>query len=482
MQFLHELDATKELTYSDVFLVPRLSSVASRMQVDVAPNDGLGLQIPVIAANMTAVAGKRMAETMARRGGLTVLPQDMSMDRVEEIVTFVKSRHPVYETPVVMRADESIQSALDLINKRSHGAVVIVDDSMKPIGVFTEKEAHRKDRFMRLRDVMITDLFTIRHGLSPEEMFHLLEDRRFPVAPIVNDEGLLVGAISRKGALRASMYKPALNSRGEFLTAVAVGINRPIAETVLRLKTMGVDIIVIDTAHGHQEKMLTAVREARSVLGAGFPIAAGNIVTAAAAKDLILAGASILKVGVGPGAMCTTRMATGVGRPQFSAVREVAELARQYKGISVWADGGIRHPRDVALALAAGAHSAFFGSWFAGTYESPADIKFDEHGRKYKENYGMASGRAVKDRNEKTKRFEAARRELFEEGISQSRMYLKPGEESAEDIVDRVVAGLRSACTYSGATNLSEFYASAIVGVQSSAGFEEGKPLYETWQ
>jgi IMP dehydrogenase len=278
------------------------------------------------------------------------------------------------------------------------------------------------------------------------------------------------------------MYKPALNSRGEFLTAVAVGINRPIAETVLRLKAIGVDIIVIDTAHGHQEKMLAAVREARSVLGAGFPIAGGNIVTAAAAKDLILAGASILKVGVGPGAMCTTRMATGVGRPQFSAVREVAELARQHKGISVWADGGIRHPRDVALAIAAGAHSAFFGSWFAGTYESPADIKFDEHGRKYKENYGMASGRAVKDRNEKTKRFEAARRELFEEGISQSRMYLKPGEESAEDIIDHVVAGLRSACTYSGATSLSEFYASAIVGVQSSAGFEEGKPLYETWQ
>ncbi len=481
MQFLHESDQVKELTYSDVFLVPRRSRVRSRMHVDTSPRDGLGMTIPVIAANMTAVSGRRMAETMARRGGLAVLPQDMSMERVEDIVRFVKSRHPVYETPVVMRADESIQHALNLIYKRSHGAVIVVDDDVKPIGIFTEKEAKGRDRFMNLRDVMTTDLFTISHGVSPEEMFHLLEDRRLPIAPIVNEHGVLVGAMSRKGALRASMYRASVNEKGELLTAVAVGINRDVGAVVKRLREIGVDIIVLDTAHGHQDRMIEAVAEARAVLGPGYPIASGNIVTAQAGKELIEAGASILKVGVGPGAMCTTRMATGVGRPQFSAVKEVADLARQYPGVSVWADGGIRDPRDVALAIAAGATSAFFGSWFAGTYESPADIKTDEHGRMYKENFGMASGRAVRNRNEKTERFEAARRELFQEGISVSRMYLKKGEESAEDVIDKVVAGLRSACTYMGASNLEEFYDLAIVGTQSDAGFAEGKPVHERW-
>lgn len=481
MQFLHESDSIKELTYSDIFLVPKRSGVRSRMQVDTAPVDGLGMTVPIIAANMTAVSGRRMAETLARRGGLAVLPQDMSMERVEDIVRFVKTRHPVYETPVVMRAEESIQHALNIIYKRSHGAVIIVDDAMRPIGIFTEKDAKGRDRFMQLGDVMTTELVTIQHGMSPEDMFHLLEDRRLPIAPIVNEEGILIGAMSRKGALRASMYKAAVNQKGELLTSVAVGINRNVPEVVSKLRDMGVDIIVMDTAHGHQERMIEAVRQARETLGPGFPIAAGNIVTADAARDLIEAGATILKVGVGPGAMCTTRMATGVGRPQFSAVKEVADLAKTHAGISVWADGGTKHPRDVALAVAAGADAVMIGSWLSGTYESPADIKFDEQGRKYKENFGMASGRAVRNRNQKTERFEAARRELFKEGISKSRMYLKDGQESAEDIVDQITAGLRSACTYSGAVSLAEFQEKAVVGTQSAAGYNEGKPVSQSW-
>lgn len=334
---------------------------------------------------------------------------------------------------------------------------------------------------MQLGDVMTTELVTIQHGMSPEDMFHLLEDRRLPIAPIVNEEGILIGAMSRKGALRASMYKAAVNQKGELLTSVAVGINRNVPEVVSKLRDMGVDIIVMDTAHGHQERMIEAVRQARETLGPGFPIAAGNIVTADAARDLIEAGATILKVGVGPGAMCTTRMATGVGRPQFSAVKEVADLAKTHAGISVWADGGTKHPRDVALAVAAGADAVMIGSWLSGTYESPADIKFDEQGRKYKENFGMASGRAVRNRNQKTERFEAARRELFKEGISKSRMYLKDGQESAEDIVDQITAGLRSACTYSGAVSLAEFQEKAVVGTQSAAGYNEGKPVSQSW-
>jgi IMP dehydrogenase len=210
------------------------------------------------------------------------------------------------------------------------------------------------------------------------------------------------------------------------------------------------------------------------------PVAAGNVVTAAGVRDLADAGADILKVGVGPGAMCTTRMMTGVGRPQFSAVLECSIEARRL-GRHVWADGGVRHPRDVALALAAGASNVMIGSWFAGTYESPGDTHTDANGRKYKENFGMASARAVRLRTAEDSAFDRARKALFEEGISTSRMYLDPKRPSVEDQIDAIVAGLRSSCTYAGAGTLEEFHAQAVVGIQSSSGYAEGMPLHQSW-
>jgi IMP dehydrogenase len=210
------------------------------------------------------------------------------------------------------------------------------------------------------------------------------------------------------------------------------------------------------------------------------PIVAGNVVTAEATKDLIEAGADIVKVGVGPGAMCTTRMMTGVGRPQFSAVLECAATARQ-AGKHVWADGGIRHPRDVALALAAGASSAMFGSWWAGTYESVGDVLRDNEGRLYKENYGMASKRAVRGRSSQAGAYEQARRELFEEGISRSRLYIDRAWPGAEDLIDHIVAGLRSSMSYAGARTLEEFHEKAIVGIQTASGYSEGQALDTSW-
>jgi IMP dehydrogenase len=241
----------------------------------------------------------------------------------------------------------------------------------------------------------------------------------------------------------------------------------------------GADVLVVDTAHGHQERMIQAVREARKA-APDTPIVAGNVVTAAGTEDLIEAGADIVKVGVGPGAMCTTRMMTGVGRPQFSAVLECATAARQ-AGRHVWADGGVRHPRDVALALVAGASNVMVGSWFAGTYESAADTLRDPDGSLYKESFGMASNKAVRHRTRNETAFERARKELFDEGISTSRMYIDPERPGVEDIIDEIVAGVRSACTYTGARTLEELHDLALVGVQSPAGFDEGRPLPTTW-
>jgi IMP dehydrogenase len=209
-------------------------------------------------------------------------------------------------------------------------------------------------------------------------------------------------------------------------------------------------------------------------------VVAGNVVTAEATAELIDAGADIVKVGVGPGAMCTTRMMTGVGRPQFSAVLECAAAAKKL-GKNVWADGGIRYPRDVALALAAGASSVMFGSWWAGTYESAGDVLRDSQGRLYKENYGMASKRAVKNRNKDADAYESAKRELFEEGISKGRPYINPEMPGAEDLIDHIVAGLRSSMSYAGARNIQEFQEKAVIGVQSASGYQEGQAVESNW-
>ena len=262
------------------------------------------------------------------------------------------------------------------------------------------------------------------------------------------------------------------------MVAAAVGINGDVGVKVRQLVETGVDVIVVDTAHGHQRRMVEAVRAARSS-APDHPLVAGNVVTVDGTIDLIDAGADIVKVGVGPGAMCTTRMMTGVGRPQFSAVLACADAARE-RGRFVWADGGVRHPRDVALALAAGASSVMIGSWLAGTHESAADAVRDPSGRLYKENYGMASSRAVVSRTRGESNFDRARKALFEEGISASKMYLDPNFPGVEDILDQITAGVRSSCTYAGASNIAELWERAVVGIQSQAGFAEGRPL-DTW-
>jgi IMP dehydrogenase len=236
---------------------------------------------------------------------------------------------------------------------------------------------------------------------------------------------------------------------------------------------------VVDTAHGHQRKMLDALEAVRS-LDPRVPVVAGNVVTAEGTRDLISAGADIVKVGVGPGAMCTTRMMTAVGRPQFSAVLECATEARRL-GKHVWADGGVRHPRDVALALAAGASQVMVGSWFAGTHESPGDLHADGDGRLYKESFGMASARAVAARTRGGSAFDRARKALYEEGISSSRMYLDADRPGVEDLLDRITSGVRSSCTYVGAASLEEFAERATVGIQSAAGYDEGRPLPDGW-
>ncbi|MFG1963373.1 GuaB1 family IMP dehydrogenase-related protein [Nonomuraea sp. NPDC049028] len=479
MKFLNGLEPQCDLTYSDVFMVPSRSSVGSRLAVDLSTNDGTGTTIPIVVANMTAVAGRRMAETIARRGGITVIPQDIPIDVVTEVVDWVKKRDLVHDTPLTLTPHDTVGEAMQLLPKRAHGAVIVVDWDNRPTGVVTEADCQGVDMYTQLSQVMSSELLTLPAGLEPRAAFDRLHGGRHRLAPIVDAEGRLVGILTRTGALRATLYQPALDAAGRLRIAAAVGVNGDVAAKAKELLDAGIDCLVVDTAHGHQEKMVSALRAVRA-LDPGVPVAAGNVVTAEGVRDLVDAGADILKVGVGPGAMCTTRMMTGVGRPQFSAVLECSVEARRL-GRHVWADGGVRHPRDVALALAAGAANVMIGSWFAGTYESPGDARTDADGRRYKENFGMASARAVRLRTAEDSPFDRARKALFEEGISTSRMYLDPRRPSVEDQIDAIVAGLRSSCTYAGAANLEELHERAVVGIQSASGYTEGMPLHQSW-
>lgn len=474
-----------DLTYSDVFMVPRRSSVTSRLDVDLTSTDGVGTTLPLVVANMTAVSGRRMAETVARRGGVAIIPQDIPTDVVAEVVLRVKGAHPLFDTPVSVAPHTTVGEALSLLPKRAHGIAVVVEDG-RPLGTVSEADAAGVDRFAQVHEVMSDDVLTLPADSSAVETFDALTARHLD-AGLVVDHGALLGVMTRKSALRSTLYRPALDPDGKLLIGAAVGINGDVAGRAEALLAAGIDVLVVDTAHGHQEKMLQvlkSVREVRDRLadenGRRVPLVAGNVVSADGVRDLIEAGADVVKVGVGPGAMCTTRMMTGVGRPQFSAVLECADAARE-AGRSIWADGGVRYPRDVALALAAGAGSVMIGSWFAGTYESTGNLMTDAQGRQYKESYGMASARAVKVRTKDSSGFDRARAGLFEEGISSSRMYLDPERPSVEDLIDSIVAGVRSSCTYAGASTLEEFARFAVVGVQSNSGYEEGRPLHASW-
>lgn len=476
MRFLHpERDETLELALEDVFLTPGYFDGGSRLEVDLRAPDFPGGSHPIVSANMNAVTGKRMAETMARFGGLGVLPQDMDLDTVERIVKHIRSADPRYDTALSVTRRAPLRDVLGIIRKRSHDMVVVVDDERRPVGIVTHKNLRDRDQYTPAEALMSDRLVTVPVGTPNREAFAAMAAAHVKALPVLDGEGRLTGVVTRDDAVRLELLRPALDSRGELMVAAAVGISAQAGATAARLVELGVAAVVLDTAHGHQRRMIEAIGEVRRSIGRAVPLVAGNVCTAEGTRALIDAGADVVKVNVGPGAMCTTRMQTGAGRPTFSSVLACAREARAV-GKHVWADGGVRHPRDVALYLAAGASRVMVGTALAGTFESPGDVKEDRDGQLYKENYGMASARAVADRSADLDPFERAKRGFFREGISTSRIYIRDGRESVGAILVETITGVQSACTYVGAKNLEELHERAVVGVQSLAGYGEGKP------
>ena len=469
-----------DLTYSDVFLVPSRSDIRSRLDVMIAPTDGTGTSIPIVSANMSSVTGPRLSATLARRGGLGVLPQDMHLQDLDAAIRWVKDQPVPFDSPLSLSPDQLVADALRQLPAIEGHGIVLHDDRGRYLGCLSAAMLGAVQPDARLGDLLHGELASIDADdvTTARATFDLMVAADIAFAPVLR-HGQVIGTVSRTSALRSTIYKPAVDAAGRLRVAAAIGINGDVASKAKALAAAGVDVLVVDTAHGHQDAMLAAIRSV-SALGLTIPIVAGNVVSAAGVRDLVAAGADIIKVGVGPGAMCTTRMMTAVGRPQFSAALETSTAAREL-GAHVWADGGVRYPRDVALALAAGAASVMIGSWFAGTIEAPGLLEADAHGRLYKDSWGMASTKAVHDRFDRLGAYELARKTLFAEGISSSKIYLDPLRPSVEDLLDMITSGLRSSLTYAGATTLAEFSDRALVGIQSAAGYEEGKALPVSW-
>jgi IMP dehydrogenase len=474
MRFLHpEREELLELSLDDVFLVPGRFDGGSRMEVDLRPVDFPGGSHPVVSSNMNAVTGKRMAETMARFGGLGVLPQDMDLDTAARIVGHIKAADPRYDTPLSVSPRATLRDVQGIIRKRAHDLVTVVDDERRPLGIITHADLRDRDQYSPASSLMQKRLVAIPVGTPNRDAFLLMEEARVKAAPVLDAAGRLVGVLTRDDAVRLELLRPSLDAGGRLMVAAAVSISGGAGAWAARLVELGVAAIVVDTAHGHQRRMLEAVREVRRAVGPEVPVIAGNVCTPEGTRDLLDAGADVVKVNVGPGAMCTTRMQTGTGRPTFSAVLAAAREAHR-RGRHVWADGGVRAPRDVALYLAAGASRVMVGTILAGTYESPGDVKEDRDGRPFKENYGMASARAVRDRAAALDAFDRAKKTFFREGISTSRIYIQDGRESVGAILVDMISGLQSAFTYAGASSLPEFHERAVCGVQTPSGFGEG--------
>ncbi len=476
MRFLHPThDEERELSTDDVFLSPGYFDGSSRLDTDLTPPDFPGGSHPIVSANMNAVTGKRMAETMARFGGLGVLPQDMDLETTARIVAHIKKADPRYDTPLDVDPKATLRDVTGIIRKRSHDLVVVVDEQHRPIGIVNHFDLRDRDQYTPVSQLMSRRIVTVKVGVSNRDAFLTMEAERVKAVPVLDGEGRLAGVMTRDDAVRLELLTPALDKKGELMVAAAVGISAHAAHTAAQLCEIGVSAIVLDTAHGHQRRMLEAIRAVKAIVNGRVPIVAGNVCTAEGTRALIEAGADVVKVNVGPGAMCTTRMQTGTGRPTFTSVLHCARAAHAM-GKHVWADGGVRYPRDVALYLAAGAARVMIGTALAGTYESPGDVKEDKDGLLYKENYGMASGRAVSDRTADLDAFERAKKGFFREGISTSRIYLREGQESVGGILVDMITGVQSAMTYAGARTIAEFGEKAQVGVQTVAGFGEGTP------
>ena len=464
------------LTYDDILLIPQKSSVVpSEVSLKTFLTPSIALNIPIVSAAMDTVTEAAMASALAREGGIGMIHKNMSIDEQKKNVELVKRNESgMVLDPITLRPEQTLAEAEALLHHYSISGLPVVDKNMKLVGILTNRDI----RYLKADDTPVSsimtkeNLVTGKEGITLDEAQQILWKNRIEKLPIVDKNGVLVGLITSKDIDKKKDYpNAAKDSKGRLLCGAAVGVGSSTMERVKALVEADVDVLTIDSAHGHSANILRTVADIHSAYPS-LPLIAGNIVTKEAAKDLIEAGASTVKVGIGPGSICTTRVVSGVGMPQASAVDEVSDYCKD-KGVCVIADGGIKYSGDIVKALALGADSVMLGSLLAGTVESPGE-EIIYQGRRFKSYVGMGSLAAMKrgsaDRyfqNEKT-----SAKKLVPEGIEGRVAFKGP----LADTIYQLCGGIRSGMGYCGAPNLEALRKNAHFVQITNAGLKESHP------
>ncbi|QJC50246.1 IMP dehydrogenase [Paenibacillus albicereus] len=465
--------AKEGLTFDDVLLVPRRSEVLPReVEIGTRLSETVKLNIPLISAGMDTVTEAALAIALAREGGIGIIHKNMSVaQQAEEVDRVKRSESGVITNPFSLTPEHHVYDAEELMGKYRISGVPIVDDVGKLVGILTNRDLRFvHDYSMKISDVMTREeLVTAPVGTTLQEAEVLLQKHKIEKLPLVDETNTLKGLITIKDIEKAIQFpKAAKDKQGRLLCGAAIGVSKDSLERAEALVKAGIDVLVVDSAHGHHINIIEMVRTLRSQYPE-LTIIAGNVATGDATRDLIEAGASVVKVGIGPGSICTTRVIAGIGVPQITAIYDCASVAREY-GVPVIADGGIKYSGDITKAIAAGASAIMIGSLFAGTEESPGESEIYQ-GRRFKVYRGMGSLGAMKE-GSKDRYFQENENKLVPEGIEGRLPYKGP----LADTVHQLIGGLRAGMGYCGTATIEELKNDTSFIRITGAGLRESHP------
>ena len=466
------------LTFDDVLLVPKFSDITSRSQTDLSTrlSRNIKLNIPLISANMDTVTESTMAVTMARQGGIGIIHRFLTIqEQANQVLKVKRSGSVMIENPYLVSQDETISTALDIMTEKEVSGLLVVDSESRLVGILTERDVlfESLDSTKLVKELMTKDVITSKPGINVDEAKDILKNNRIEKLPLVDDDQKIHGLYTTQDILNTENYPIASHdSKGRPLVGAAVGVKGDFLERTEALLEAGTDAIVVDIAHGHSENAISTVKNIKKA----FPdceLIAGNVATAQGTEDLINAGVDAVKVGVGSGSICITRVITGSGVPQLTAVLDCAEIGKKYD-IPIISDGGTRTSGDATKALAAGASSVMLGSMLGGTDESPGST-ISKNGKRYKIYRGMASLAAARGRKSKETGLIDLGDDL-NDYVAEGVEAFVPYKGSVTDILTQITGGIRSGLSYCGGHTIEQMQENAEFIKMSGAGFAESKP------
>ncbi len=471
------MEIREGLTFDDVLLVPKRSPVVSRLQTDLSTklSRNITLNIPIISANMDTVTESGMAVALAREGGIGIIHRFMTIeDQVDEILKVKRSESVMIEQPYTVKPDITVAEVKKAMAEYGVSGLLVEEDG-KLVGIITRRDiTFEKNNKRKVSELMTKEVITAKAGTTIDQAKEILHKQRIEKLPIVDDKQRIVGLITSKDILKMDQYPHASkDKKGRLLVGAAVGVKGDYLERAEALLEAGADVLVVDIAHGHSENAINTVR----MIKKAFPnceLIAGNIATGEGARDLIKAGVDAVKVGVGSGSICITRVVTGSGVPQLTAVLDSVKVARDYD-VPVISDGGVRTSGDITKALAAGASSVMVGSLFGGTDESPGKTLV-KNGKKYKMYRGMASFYASLGRKYREEGPEVVDSDDLNDYVPEGVEAMVPYKGSVVEIVRQLAGGLRSGLSYCGAKTIAEMQENAEFIKMTSAGYIESQP------